>query len=220
MRNHHLGQLAQLCLAGDDAVEDSRQVLRALIEAYRTTNAWLGLYTDVLSAIVAAHPLMALDELFAAQLDALDDFHVAHVLNSKRAAPGGEGSVLSAIRDEDLLTWVEKDPATRAPRLAKHADAFIRTANGELAWSPLALKLLDQTVGLNGVFDALEERFLSGTETGSFVDRFARIRRAAEPLQNHPSPRVRAWASQLLPRLNGWIDSFSRHERGEFARFE
>ncbi len=220
MRRHHLGQLAQRCLAGPEAAEDSRAVLVRLIEAFKTTNAWLNQYSDILGVIVAAHPRIALDEIFGSDLNALEDFRVSHALNVMKAGAGRRSSVLSAVGDQDLVRWMEEEPVSRAPKLAEHADCFMRSEAGELAWTPLALKLMEQDSVLDRVFGALERRFHSGMETGSFADRFARIRRAVEPLQNHPRPRVRAWATDLLPRLDEWIARYAEHDRDEFTRFE
>ena len=82
------------------------------------------------------------------------------------------------------------------------------------------MAILDEDVALDGVLEAFEMRFHSGVESGSFAERFARIRRVVEPLVNHPKAKVREWASGLLPRFDDWIERWSDDERGEFARFE
>lgn len=161
--DHELGIVAKATLGGPDGASVARRLCRKFMSAAASHDINGYDSDDILRALLKVHPLEILDELFA--VDANSQREMVRLLNNLLHFHKG---VMEVVPDEVILTWCDRDPATRYPLVASAATLFKRPKDGEPhEWLPLAGQLLakapDPLAVLKEILDRLEPSGWSGS---------------------------------------------------------
>lgn len=138
--DYHTGQIANVCLSGDEGAVVAEEICRRLKESilnYRTSAFY---HDDLLQNLFAIQPIAALDGLFAGDT-AESEFGVRLRNNflSEMKNP------FDAVPEDKLLTWCDKDPQNRYPTIAGLITISDRKQeSAPPKWTPIALRLLEK----------------------------------------------------------------------------
>lgn len=211
---HHLNEIALVCLEGSDghdtAVKLCTNFARALSD-YRTA-AWR--YGQLAGTLFRLQPQVALEILLSV------DSKTGHGRLPSSLAVDNESPVNCAPRDV-LLSWASQGPADRYPKLAKEVRLFERNSTApDLAWSPLALHLLEHAPNRGTILEAFSWRLRPMSSSGSYADALTPYLHVVRHLTSHLDPVVAAWARAQASRLMEEIETKRQGERRVDGSFE
>jgi hypothetical protein len=214
MRDHNMARIAEFCLGSDISDPEAVLVIRRFADGVLARGRWASDFTDTLRAIAGRRPGLFLDAILCNSSDLerlacelLTDIH------------GQQKSPMSAIGDDDLLSWCLVDPASRFPVVATVVEVFEDNpeVEGEMRGGSCRLT----TTSLRVLNEAPDQVSVLKKFIGSIKPREATMsigaviggrRRALETLLSHENPDVvefmREANSELLEREEYW----RRHE--------
>lgn len=211
-------KIAERSLAGTEGVEVTTALLGRIVELGNDRRGWgRGMPVKLTKVLFRLHPKIALDTL----LPALQDER-RYVLRSLLTEHDDDDqptrNAFNGVPDDIMRAWLNEDPVVRAPVLAEMGSYFSKDSEGAFEWTPLALALLD--VATDDTLETLGNRFDSGSSSGRRSSRFVRRRPMVRAVQDHPNPRVRAWAADMLIYLDKQIKDRAEWDREPGDRFE
>lgn len=215
---HQLGNLAKCCMAGTDAEEAARTFCRAFVSALDDYKSSASSYDEVVAALFAVQPHIALDELVLAP-KGRSEFALMRRFAYSRRDP------VSHAPAEKIIEWANIDIAARAPLLAGVVPLFRQLSNDDedsdvLGWSDIALKLLELAPDKRAFLDVAATRFRPNGWSGSLAAILDQRRRLPQSLLEHTERSVREWAVEADKKLSEWADHERLQERSEDERFE
>lgn len=214
---HDLDTIFKIVAAGDGGEALARDVCRALLSR-RTSNSLERDFGQLAQTLLKRFPIVVLDELVGTDApNRIVDRFFGGPFRDDDDQDGADGRLDAEI----AMAWVATDPAGRALRLARYALYCVRDEErGGLVWSDLALRLIDIAPDPVAVLRAFEERFWSGSSSGSFTARFVRRRPLIAAMLHRGDRRVRSWAREAGERLEETIRSWDERDRRQESRFE
>ena len=214
--DHGLESLASVVLSGEGVEHTARGICRAYLARRRSEDGRRD-FGKLCRMLLKRFPGVVLDEVVAPDHpDEVVNPFFGNVLRDSDDVGGGEEMDGNAV-----LSWVARDPAVRAARLAEFVRYFVKDGEtGELAWSPIALGLIEAAPDPIRLLDVLERRFWSGGGSGSFASRFVRRRPLIAAMTTHGDRRIRNWARQAGAKLEEDIRVWDEHDRRDEPRFE
>lgn len=216
--DRRIAKIAERALANPESEAASGALLDRIIELGNDRRGRLqGLPVRLVKVIIRLHPRPALDALLPALLDERR-YMLRFLLTEHDDDDQPTKNAFNGVPDEVLKAWLTEDPAVRGPVLADMGSYFSRGTEGVFQWTPLALALLD--VATDAILETLGDRFESGSSSGKWGSRFVRRRPMVEAVQDHPNPRVRAWAKDMLVYLDQRIRERASWDREPADRFE
>jgi hypothetical protein len=212
------GKIAERSLAGPEGVEVAAALLSRIVDLGKDRRSWgRGMPVKLTKVLFRLHPKLALDTL----LPALQDER-RYVLRSLLTEHDDDDqptrNAFNGVPDEIMRAWLNEDPVVRGPVLADMGSYFSKSPEGAFEWTPLALALLD--VATDATLETLGNRFECGSSSGRWGSRFVRRRPMVQAILNHPNPRVRAWAADMLIYLDKQIRHRTEWDREPADRFE
>ena len=213
--SHDLEELFCIAAAGEGGEELARQICRTL-RSKRLSNTGARGVGKLCEALLKRFPIVVLDEIVASEMPELQ---VERFFGGPFRDDDGENTA-ARLDSETALGWVAADPDVRAVRLARYVPYCVRVEGGGLAWSELALRLIEAAPDPVAILHAFEHRFWSGSSSGSFSARFVRRRPLVAAMLNHENRRVRNWARDAGVRLEDDIRSWDERDRRQESRFE
>jgi hypothetical protein len=212
------GKIAERSLAGPEGVEVATNLLGRIVELGNDRRGWgRDMPVKLTKVLFRLHPKLALDTL----LPALQDER-RYVLRSLLTEHDDDDqptrNAFNGVPDDIMKAWLNEDPVVRGPVLADMGSYFSKGPEGAFEWTPLALALLDAAT--DDTLESLGNRFDSGSSSGKWGSRFLRRRPMVQAVLNHPNPRVRAWAADMLIYLDKRIRHRAEWDREPADRFE
>lgn len=166
--DYKLGVVSSKCLFGPEGAPIARKLWRALkagAESY-AVSGWE--YDDLLKALFKRQPAAMLDELAAgSDKDRRKSVEIVHETMQHGRHP------VSALADDVLLEWCDKDPDIRYPFAAGIALLFNR-ANDQSPheWLPIAEQLLKRAPDPVPVFKEISSRLWPRSWSGSLASKY------------------------------------------------
>jgi hypothetical protein len=158
-----LGTIAKVCLVGEGGALIAKELCRKLQLAITQQGTAARDHDDILKGLLVAQPIATLDELFDA-----DNESIRHRIRMIRDISRLKRNPLSAVSDETLIEWCNKDPRKRYPILAAVVTPFHRPAEkAPLQWTEIATRLVQNAPDAVAVLVEFCARFRPMSWTGS-----------------------------------------------------
>ncbi|HOI96678.1 MAG TPA: hypothetical protein PK250_18390 [Syntrophobacter fumaroxidans] len=193
-----LGEIVNACFKGNDAAEHTTKTCRKIRENLMDHREYVFRHTHVLASLFRTQPMITLDELlgYDARSNGSSFIRNFDLVND---------NPLDSVPIEVLISWAERDPQVRFPRLASAITSIKeKDHTGELVWTPTALQILESAPDRMRVLSAygycLEPRVWSGPLSEELEKRRALLM----PFLSDSDPRIADWARQTNERLRRW----------------
>jgi hypothetical protein len=174
--DYDLSKIVDACLVGDDAKGTAVAVCRRFKTSRLKYGMYMSAYPDFIESLFRVQPEVALDELVG---DAHESIHAGGY--SDRKTP------LDTLDPSVLIGWARREPSTRFARVAAGITLFKKNKEeGHLAWTPLALQILDLAPDPSPVLAGFRSRLTPRSWSGSLVDLLEARRDLTRPLLSHP----------------------------------
>jgi len=214
MLDYHLGEIVNACFVGRDAAEDTLTVCRRFTEALSQHRVYLFDYKDVVTSLFRAQPVIALDEFLGDSIENTNNLFISDFDFDR-------GNPLEVVPAESLIAWAQLDPQVRFPRLASAITPFTKSGDKtDLAWTPIALRVLDSAPDRAAVLAAFSSHFQPSSWSGSLADILEGRRVLPRMFLSDSDPRVVAWAAEQDAELGRQAELERRRERRTDERFE
>ncbi len=192
-----------ICLTGDEGRPAAEKVCRHIcsaLDAYQVSPHNL---SYIFKALFDAQPFVTLDVFLLSPSP--------HGIHHRFDLDFNMGPSVESVDPAILQKWASRDPQTRYPLLGKCVSMFRKKNNEEQnEISPLFLSMLDNApdkrLFLGDLWDRVHPRSWGGSLAHILIQRKAQVMKLAE----HSDAQVRAWASEVTPELDRWIE----YERG------
>jgi len=215
-----LAEVIEACLDSAEAVPTVEKLLARLREA--RANYRLGFTEEnrVLGALLAAQPIVVLNNLFARETQAgrtgLRDFFDHDNLL---------GSPLDRIPQDTLLAWCDEDNTVRYPLIAARMVPFSKAPNSDKPqWKPSALAFLERAPNKIEVLKPYINHFEPMSWSGSRSATWEANVRLLDHFENHSDIDLAAFARLRRDELRRLLDDLKRQEldseKRENERFE
>ncbi len=211
---YRLNEIAVTCLQGTDAYDTALtlcvNLARALFD-YRS-GAWH--YGALAGTLFQLQPVAALSILlngrkYSRYNSLLSMFSLL------------EDSPVNCVESNVLLAWADQQPIDRYPKLAWEVRLFKKDGDQQkLAWSPLALHLLEHAPDRAVVLEIFSSRFRPTSWSGSLADMLTPYLRLVCELSNHADAVVAAWARRQEASLSKQIEEERQRDRHVDESFE
>lgn len=213
MRDHRLGEIASVCLAGPIAEQPARRICRRIKGKFDDHSLYSSSASHLLKKLFEAQPIAALDEFLineesANSLSDFDDF------GSSRGSP------LESVGIETLEQWARVNPQVRVPRLANSITLFKAEGESEEGWSPTFLRLLALAPDKRAFLENVPHRLRPTGWSGSLADILDKRRAFLDEFIQHADPNISAWAIEQGQRLEAESRYVRTRERREDESFE
>jgi hypothetical protein len=218
--DHDLALVVSGCLEGSEGRQAAVKLCGRLIEGFDKRHLSPSDYADTMTALFKLHPSEMLDAFFAQgekrRRRAVQTFAL---FMRHRANP------LSAVPDELILAWSDKDPVTRYPLVAATATLFKRP-NHQLpeAWTPLTTKLFAKAPDAKEVLAEIVHRLRPMSWSGSRATKMESRLRLLEQLDTGSKTQLIQAVSDAAASLRKDIATERKHEteseRANSGRFE
>ena len=210
---YHLKEVAEVCLRGPDAKEAASEFCRRFAQSLRDYKSHADLFAELACTLFKLQPDAALDAFVGQEQTPL-----GYSLLSRFALSGA--SVVNCADESALLAWVERDPVGRAPLVAAEVNIVVKGDSGNLAWSPVAAKLLAIAPDRAAVLGGFEGRFRPRAWTGSLTEVLRPYNEMTQRLSVDDDPTIAAWASTQLKSMQLRTAAELRTERRRDESFE
>lgn len=212
--DYHLNEIAVACLRGTDAYDDALKVCVNLARALSDFHSGAWHYGAMAMTLFQVQPRAAINALLSGSKKRRHrPLSYLFVLDG--------GSPVNAAPPEILLTWATKNPADRIPILAEEIRLFDKSGGQqELAWSPLALRLLELAPDRTAILDVFASRFRPRSWSGSLADVLSPYLQLVKKLRNDNDTLMAAWAQRQETLLTKQIEKERGRERHQDESFE
>ena len=210
---YHLKELAEVCLRGPDAKEATSEFCRRFAQSLRDYKSHADLFAKLACTLFKLQPDAALDAFVGQEQTPL-----GYSLLSRFAL--SRASVVNCADEPALLAWVERDPGGRASLVAAEVNIVGKGESGNLAWSPIASKLLAIAPDRAAVLGGFEGRFRPRAWTGSLTEVLRPYIEMTQRLSADCDPTIAEWASTQLKSMQLRTAAELRTERRSDESFE
>lgn len=209
---HHLGEVADLCLWGEDNTPLALQIAERLRDSILHRDVSAHTFHGVAAALFKHQLTVALDTFVADEKTwwAMDSLVRGFERDPGESGPVERSPIASADPDA-CMAWVEVSPEARMSRLAD-AIPYVEKSGDGFRWTPFARRLLD---GVHGVIalQTFVERFPPAVFWGSMLDQLLRRKPLLEALLTHENPALGAEAQRHLEWLQEQAERASDLDR-------
>lgn len=213
MRDHRLGEIASVCLAGPIAEQPARRICRRIKGKFDDHSLYSFSASQLLQKLFEAQPIAALDE-FLIDEESSNSFRDFDDFGSSRGSP------LESVGIEALEQWVMVNPQVRIPRLANSITLFKAQSDSEQGWSPTFLRLLELAPDKRAFLENVPHRLRPTGWSGSLADILDKRRVFLDQFVQHSDPNISAWAVEQGQRLEAESHFERNRERREDESFE
>lgn len=210
---HHLAEVARVCMQGPDATTAAIKFCQRFAEALQDHGRSAYSLGTLAETFFKLQPVAALDAFLGQSPTAMGRSSVSQF--SLR----GESVVKSADADV-LLAWVKEKPTVRAPQMAAEIDIHSTDAQGNFAWSPMAASLLDIAPNRQDVLDGFTNHFHPMCWSGSIANVLRPYQGLVTQLVNGVDADIAVWAKEQLAQMNERISQERWSEQRTDERFE
>ncbi len=215
--NHHeaykLAKIARVCLSNSESAIDVTGLCHGVSDALKNRRTSWWELRELMKALFALHPLVALDCWVAGWRDERRHYDL-HFFNGT-----ADHNPVNVVPVSILLEWADGDPDTRFPRLAGIIPA-LGQKDGVTTWSEGALALLRAGPDRAAVLRALATQLHQSSGSGSLADILERRRPLLQELLADDDPAVRQAAREIDDGLQQEIESERSLEVNRDERFE
>ena len=213
MRDHRLGEIVSVCLAGVIAEQPARRVCRRIKSKFDDHSLYSFSASHLLQKLFETQPIAALDE-FLKDEESSNSFRDFDDFGSSRGSP------LESVGIETLEEWAMGNPEVRIPRLANSITLFKAQGDSEEGWSPTFLRLLELAPKKRAFLENVPHRLRPTGWSGSLADILDKRRAFLDQLIQHSDPDISAWAIEQSQRLETESHYQRSNERREDQSFE
>lgn len=214
MRDQRLGELVELCFAGEEHHDEARAFCQRFLAAVQSHEIYAYDSHALMTALLKTHPLAALDCLVDQPGDeALDD-----ELFEARIA---RASPIETVDPDTLLTWARSAPERRFPRLGMALSIFKVESLGDVTGlSPHFLSVLTEAPDKTAFLGEPRARIVPDGWSGSLADNLSRRKDMLAGLSVMGDADVDAWLVDANRALDGWIAAELGREMEQEETFE
>ncbi len=213
MRDHRLGEIASVCLAGPIAEQAARRICRRIKGKFDDHSLYSFNASQLLLKLFEAQPVAALDE-FLIDEESSNSFRDFDDFGSSREPP------LECVGIETLEQWAMVNPQVRIPRLANSITLFRAQGESEEGWSPTFLRLLELAPDKRAFLEDVPHRLRPTGWSGSLADILDKRRVFLDQFIQHSDPNISAWAIEQEQLLEAESNYQRTRERQEDESFE
>jgi hypothetical protein len=217
---YELGEVIEACLESADAIPMVEILLARLRKAHANYTFDFIEENQILGALFAAQPTVALDDLFApARLHEHTGFRDFFDHDDLLGSP------LDRIPETTLLAWCDEDRTVRYPLIAERMVPFSKAPNSEKPqWKPSALALLERAPNKIDVLTHYISHFEPMSWSGSRSATWEANARLLDHFENHSDTDLAAFARLRRDELMRSLAALKRQEldseKRENERFE
>jgi len=202
-----------ICLPGDDGRQAAEKMCRNICAGVDACHISPHNLSHIFKALLETQPFVTLDAFLLSP----SPYGIRHRFDLDFAM----GPSLETVDEATLQTWASRDPHTRYPLIGKCLSMFRKKNNEEQnEISPLFLSMLDNApdkrLFLGDLWDRVHPRSWGGSLAHIFIQRKAQVMKLAE----HSDAKVRAWANEVAPELDRWIEEARGRDRESEESFE
>jgi hypothetical protein len=213
LRDFSTHTVIRVCLAGEEARGLAEKVCVNIRSAYEGTYFPPRNLNYVLQSLFEIQSFVALDTLLhptsSSDKDELFESNFARVIP------------INNIDPTILQTWAARDPVARYPALGKCVPMFgKKNHEEENDISPLFMSLLEQAPDKRLFFGDFWRRLHPGSWSGSLADILIARKTHVMKFAEHSDEQVRAWAIEMIPEIDQWIEHTRVRERQSEESFE
>jgi hypothetical protein len=217
---HALGEVIEACLNSAEAIAMVEMLLARLRVAHANYSLGFTGGNQILRALFAAQPTVALNYLFASERQ-------SERAGFRRFFDHDDllGSPLDRIPETSLLAWCDEDSTVRYLQIAARMVPFSKAANsGRPQWKPSALALLERAPNKIEVLKHYIDHFEPMSWSGPRSATWEANARLLDHFENHSDIDLAAFAKLRRDELRHSIDDLKREELNsenrENERFE
>jgi hypothetical protein len=207
--DHRLGSIVKACLSGEDGAGIAGELCRKLILSVSSFSTYSIGHDFVLEALFNTQPAATLDGLFAGG--------AKETTLGLRVVTDVRGDALSAVPENVLFGWCDKEPERRYPLIAA-AIAPIRSDNEKTPprWTELALLLLqrapDRVLVLKQFIGQFRPRSGWGGSLATILEANAKL---LDEFDGYQDASLVEFVQGEKVRLAQWIEDERRRETAE-----
>jgi hypothetical protein len=211
---YHIDEIAKCCLCGARARVAASKLCRALVRALSDYRSGAMHYGSLVGTLFELQPRVALDR-FLGRRGKRRHRSLSRLLYLDRESP------VNSAPSEVLLAWADAEPDDRYPKLAEEVRLYAKASDkAPLAWTPLAMSILEKAPNRKPVLDAYASRFRRGGRSGTLADELAPYLQLAIQLGNHPDDLLANWAKHMEKSLADQIEQEHQRDRRVDESFE
>ncbi|RBL90447.1 hypothetical protein [Chitinophaga flava] len=125
----------------------------------------------------------------------------------------------SNLNEDDIVEWMSRYPQ-RAPQMVIDFIKLYEIKEGNAAWSPIMLKMINMFPENEELFDKISSKLHSFMWSGSLIPMFQERLQLAQSLSGNPSTRVRSWAEEEVKYFQARIEAERKNEENNSVRFK
>lgn len=213
LRDYAAGIVIGVCLDGPEGRGVAEVVCKKLctaLDAYQVSSYNLH---HTLMALMKTQPFATLDVLLLST--------PPHGLRNRFDFEFPNGPSLASLGQPTLQTWADRDPPTRYPLLGQCLSMFGRRNNEEQnEMSPLFLSMLDHAPDKRLFLGDAWHRMHPHSWSGSLAHILGQRKTQLSKLAERADPEVQAWAREVEPQIDRWIEQDRLHDRLSEEAFE
>lgn len=210
---HHLAEVARVCMQGPEATTVAIKFCQRFAEALQDNGRSAYSFGTLAETLFKLQPVAALDAFLGQPPTAMGRSTVSQF--SLRGQ-----SVVNSADVDVLLAWVKENPAVRVPQVAAEIDIHSTDALGNFAWSPMAASLLDIAPNRQDVLDGFAKHFHPMCWSGSIANVLRPYQGLVTQLVNGVDADIAVWAKEQLAQMNERISQERWSEQRTDERFE
>jgi hypothetical protein len=211
-RDYAAHTLIRICLAGNEGRRDATKICHTLRSAIDGYQIFPHDFQFILTALFETQPFTALD----AFLLPTPSHRIRPLFDADFVGPS-----LEKLDPAVLEAWANGDPDVRYASLGRCISMFRKRDHEEgNEISPLFLSMLDKAPDKRLFLGELQDRFHPGSWSGSLAHILEQRKSQLTKLTEHPDAEVRAWAREVAPELDPWIEIERVRDRALEQSFE
>lgn len=210
-----MSEIVSICLLPEYGFQSSDLVCRNVLEKIRNDNFYPRHYRYFINILAKIQPFVFLNT-FMTGFEG-DNFKVQQIFLNDSA---GYSNPITSIRDNDVIFWCDKDPATRFQLILENSIPFAKSNDKELDWKPVTYKALERAPAilslLKHLYDSLFNTSIILRESKSEIleTRMPLLQKLIE----HHEEIVGRWAMNQLPKFQKEIEFYKNWEMKDFER--
>jgi len=210
--DHHLNNIAKICLQDEAARDAAIKVCRNLANALSDYRSGASHFGALAATLFELHPLVALD-IFLGETGGSMSLSSRFYLDRENP--------VNNVPPDILLAWADHGPSDRYPKLAEEIRLLEPSEDKEiLRLSPLALQLIERAPDRSAILEILGARFRPSSWSGSLADALARYLAPLHQLLDHTDHDIAEWAQRMITSLTKQIEDERQQDRQVDESFE
>ena len=208
-----VNELAKIALAGPDAKEAAAQLASRLAAAMEDYSRPGGEFGDLACTLFKLQPAIALDA-FLSKASKRQNFGFRSRFTARHSP------VLQCAPEDAILSWVQVDPASRAPLVAAEINIIAPQGTSGIQLSPLAHQLLELASDKRSILEAFNKSLHPWQWSGSLSQALEPFILLLEGLAAHSDATIANWANENLEHIQKRIESDRAIDRLSEESFE